>query len=239
VPTLLRFGVLYKSKTKGEQMTHISELLTCSLPKWPALLVVGNKVSPIQANEILIRTADFHFSSNYDVIQDLYDAMGISYTNEGGWLMPNYESLTEARAVLKNLPLNYLHNSQIVSNYIGGPHGWCNWDGVIGCNSYNIGKYPSVAEVFDEWESIAAAFPYLTLKSQLFDGEICGDNIKPLVQFNVDKGTARLTYPEKGLGTLNNPFSDTSRLFNFINEQGVSLVKFKKSLKQVKKSLNK
>ena len=38
--------------------------MNCSLPKWPALLVVGDRVTTDQAAEIIVRTAGYAFCTN-------------------------------------------------------------------------------------------------------------------------------------------------------------------------------
>ena len=42
----------------------MTDLLEIGLPKWPALVVKGKKITKEEAAEILIRTDDFWFSAN-------------------------------------------------------------------------------------------------------------------------------------------------------------------------------
>jgi len=88
------------------------------------------------------------------------------------------------------LNLSYLHNHQIVSSWIGGPHGWCTWDGAIGCAVYNIGKWPTVEAVTADWKTIAAAFPFLELRAQLINDE--GEAGFPAVEWRVASGQVEL-----------------------------------------------
>jgi hypothetical protein len=167
-------------------------------------------VSEEQAAEIIVRTDDWHFSSNDSTFETmLRKTAGMPPPYNYDKEMSNKERLQQWRdnevqeaAVMKAhgvLSLNYLHNERIVSCFIGGPHGWCDWSGNIFCNSFNIGKWPSVTEVLQDWETIAQAFPYLDLRSQLLSGESCENGITPLVEFIVRDGKVELVDPERAL----------------------------------------
>jgi hypothetical protein len=192
------------------------DFFNIALPKWPAMVVVGRPVSQQQAMEIIIRTDDLGFSSNdhkfdkelneyfYDVKidSDVYDAvitkLGISkelkYSNE------LYDYMYKKRSEVGRVKLTYLNNSRITSSWVDGAHGWCDWNGNIGCNNYNIGKWPSVEEVYNEWKLIAKAFPYLDLTCQLMNHESsCADMVddpKPLINFVVKNGKVKMTEPD-------------------------------------------
>jgi hypothetical protein len=86
--------------------------------------------------------------------------------------------------------LEYLHQDQIGTSYIGGPHGWCQWNGGIYTAGHNIGKWPEVEAVYWELRRIAEAFPYLTMDVQLSNKEGCEDDGAPVVQFHVEDGMA-------------------------------------------------
>lgn len=176
------------------------------LPKWPGLLVVGDKIAPEQASEIIIRTDGFRFSSNeHDAVSILLDEVyGVKVS---GWC-DKYEKIKEKYGLNnifeaynwvenKNkeynlLKLHYLQNSRIVSCYIEGAHGWCDWEGNIGTSNYNIGKYPDIETVYNEWKRIAKAFPFLNLKSQLLNKETCEENPEPVVTFVVKEGKVKM-----------------------------------------------
>ena len=66
------------------------------------------------------------------------------------------EAFSTLKKDISHIELEYLSNHRIVSSWIGGPHGWCNWEGNIGCNNYNIGKHPSCKEVYNEWIKMSA-----------------------------------------------------------------------------------
>ena len=136
------------------------------LPKWPALLVVGEAVTPEQAAEIIIRTSSFRFTTNArdfkaQLETALYGQVLDDYTQSA------FDQQERKRQEYRVLDLEYLYNDQVCSCWVGGPHGWCHWDGRIHTNNYNIGKWPSEEEVLKEWQAIAAAFPFLSLRSQL------------------------------------------------------------------------
>lgn len=177
-------------------ITH-PDLLHRGLPKWPALLVQGRSVTREQAMEILLRTNDTYFSTNdREFLASVLDTLGISVAADRSYLTPDWNSLREFFESIHHLDLHYLTNSRIVSAWIGGPHGWCNWDGAIFSANYNIGKWPSVGEVLSDWTTIAQAFPFLSLRSQLMSGETSEENTEPVVEFVVENAHVTLTKPE-------------------------------------------
>ena len=186
-----------------------------SLPKWPAMVVRGQRVTREQAAEIIVRTARWPVSSNSHAFdQQANEAAG--FHGVPSWREPynknesDAERLarfkaerkkeSDARDALGVLGVEYLHNDRISSAYIGGPHGWCDWDGDIFTDSYNIGKWPSVESVTSEWAEIAMEWPFLDLTCQLFSGEQCEDGIVPLVEFGVSDGEVIVRPPTPGLG---------------------------------------
>ena len=171
------------------------------LPKWPALVVVGDNVTKDQAKEILIRTTSTYFHCNdREWNQTLARVFGYGTDEIGN---AEWESLQRICKELDIINLEYLANDRISSSYVDGPHGWCDWNGNIGCNSHNIGKWPSVEDVTEEWTKIAKAFPFLNLKAQLFDGEHCEEGTKPLVEFQVANGKLSVTPPQGTIGSPN------------------------------------
>ncbi|MFE7928347.1 hypothetical protein ACFU6S_06335 [Streptomyces sp. NPDC057456] len=102
------------------------------LTKWPRLLVTGPAVTEEQANEILIRTANLWLlhSNDWEWTATVGEVLGIK-PNSLGYGTP--ESIRAASEALRCLDLQWIYTSRIASSWIGGPHGWCNWDGSIGC----------------------------------------------------------------------------------------------------------
>ena len=193
------------------------ELFNKGLPKWPALVVKGKPVTEDQAKEIIIRTDSFYFGCNDRAweaeinsmvygdgagnarnVNDLDDYLRKKHNiDEKNWTA-YYEakdSYSKKYGVLEDL--NLLHNSRIASSWIGGPHGWCAWNGRIGCSNYNIGKWPLVEAVYNEWVIIAEAFPFLELKCQLMESE-AGENEepKPVVEYEIKNGKVKIYEPK-------------------------------------------
>lgn len=145
--------------------------------KWPRLIVNGKPVTVDQAEQILVRTNGTYLHCNDHVwereaykifgLPDIFSPEHDDKKTEPGGLRSLFEQEERGIAELGMLRLNYLENSRIATSYIGGTHGWCDWDGSIGCADYNIGKWPSCEEVTSDWKQIARAFPYLDLKCQV------------------------------------------------------------------------
>lgn len=181
--------------------------------KWPALIVVGEKVTKDQAAEILVRTASWPVSSNaHKKDAEFNEAAGFPKEGLYSWDMNESAEAREARysqieARYEELGivrrLHYLKNSQITSSWIGGPHGWCDWDGNICTHEYNIGKWPSLEDVTEEWEGIAKAFPFLTLRAQVLSTENVGDDSgemgTPTAEWRVSGGKVELCWPTERL----------------------------------------
>lgn len=191
------------------------------LTKWPRLLVSGVQVTPEQANEILIRTCVPEYLAGNDrqwdeivgrilrmplrddwhEIQELRD----SPQKRLDWLRLRWAEKDARVEELGILGLEYLYTSRIASSYLGGPHGWCDWNGNIWTDSYNIGKWPETETLTEEWGRIAEAFPYLDLTAQVVtdegagelagewrvkDGEVCHyfNPTAPILQKSDDQG---------------------------------------------------
>ena len=207
------------------------------LPKWPGLLVSGKKITPEQAAEVIIRTdstiPDFTYASNDRIFErELSKLFGIPENADD---ISQWHKLQELRERLGILSLSYLHNSQIISSWIGGPHGWCRWSGSIFANNYNIGKWPSISEVEEDWITIAEAFPFLDLRCQLLDNEICEGNGTAMVEFIVQNGTVITQIPEKN---MIEPVDEAIEKFfyswgNPSRERGISIDALKKELERI------
>lgn len=134
--------------------------------KWPALLVQGKKVTKEQAIEINFRTCGGYLSTNDEnFLTQLAECFGVGLKGYGYF---DYEELDEK---LHLVELEYLSNQNICSSWVGGVHGWCNWEGNIFSNNSNIGKWPSFEEVETDWKNIATAFPFLDIRCQLLNHE--------------------------------------------------------------------
>ena len=204
------------------------------LPKWPHMIVAGLPLTKEQTYEVMIRTSDFYFSNN-DRCHWTEAAEDILYTGYIGkdskqdkrkWAYEKYQSLRQ---------IYYLSNERFTSSWVGGPKGWLNWDGTIGCCNYNIGKWPTVDEVYSEWVLIADTFPFIDLKCQLMSDESCEENTKPLVEYVIKNGLVNIYEEPLEKLVSNVPYVDPTEYFianidNWDNLQGCSLEVFKEAL---------
>lgn len=215
------------------------------LTKWPRLLVTGEPVTPEQANEILVRTDGLNPCINdrawERAVKDLAEEFGrppafdysqLDGSNPDAW-REHYAADEAWKTRMGMLDLHYLGNRRIASSWFGGPHGWCDWDGTIGCSNYNIGKWPSVEEVTEDWQAIAAAFPHLTLHAQLVTDEGEGE---VAATWAVKDGKAALVEPIERIaddGPDDIEGMALAILFDAGRERGVSLDRLRAALAQV------
>lgn len=219
------------------------------LTKWPRLLVTGPPITPEQAGEILIRTCVPACLGGND--RDWYTqvclALGLRsespphelYAADRGderiaWFREARTHNDRRSEELGILGLEYLRTSRIASSWFGGPHGWCDWDGTIGCSTYNIGKWPTVEELTAEWTAIASAFPYLELTAQVVP-EVEGEFQAPAAQWIVAEGRAEQTEPR---GTITEPTELTEgqivdRFLSPYAERGVSIERLVEAVRRL------
>jgi hypothetical protein len=230
------------------------------LPKWPALLVVGKPVTREQAMEIILRTDDLYFSSNdrpfnkllneyfYDieVTDESYSGENKAIAKKLNIEEKDYNSIWDYKdqknAEIKSLNLAYLQNSRIVSSWIGGAHGWCDWNGNIGTSNYNIGKWPSVEEVYNDWGQIAEAFPFLELTCQLQNSESGDDDViaAPVVEFQIKKGKVKMINPTELI--TESKFGDEDMIRRFsdpYSERGCTIETFREAVDYVRNKYKK
>jgi hypothetical protein len=189
-------------------MAANQDFFSRKLPKWPACFIIGKPVSLLQAMEILVRTDPWTiFTNDREWEAQIREITGIpeyrpdSTSDRFQALADQIEAEERFREKYGVLPLDYLTNERIYSSHVDGCNGWCDWNGRIYLET-NIGKWPSVREVFEEWRSIAQVFSYLDLKCQLFDAE-CGmySRPRPVVQYNLSGGKVEMVEPEEGLSS--------------------------------------
>ncbi len=151
-----------------------------------------------------------------------------------------YEFKEKIESKYDPLDLSYLQNSRIVSSWIGGPHGWCDWNGKIYTSNYNIGKWPSIEEVYNDWIKIAEAFPYLELKCQLMNHEAGEEDaeVTPVVEFSIKKGKVEIYEPKEVLDYPVFGTSDMIRRFSDpFAERGCTIKMFEDALKYTEERL--
>jgi hypothetical protein len=146
--------------------------------KWLRLLVTGHSVGRELGEEIILATTQPEMLQTNDKVWMRLVARTLECeTDEYGYI--TYESGAAFRERVGGLELTYLGNSQIASNALIGPHGWIDWDGKIGCGSYNLGKYPDLDLITEDLGKIAERFPDLQLWVQTLesegDGPVCGE----------------------------------------------------------------
>ena len=95
-----------------------------ALPKWPAMVVQGNRVTEKQAAEIIFRTDSNHldWSANAnEYVAKLNQLFGIpdrDYRQPTEQQMKRWRGIDALAERYDLLQPSYLHNSQIVSSYI-------------------------------------------------------------------------------------------------------------------------
>jgi hypothetical protein len=130
------------------------------------------------------------------------------------------------------LELEYLGNQLFASCYIGGPHGWCDLKGNIFQSDKNVGKWPSVGEVLEDWAKIAERLPFLSLRAQLFNYEAGEDTLEDrpreaVVEYVVKDGGVTLRYPGeeityKSRNVVEEFIQDVSQRGLLSRERGIS-----------------
>lgn len=197
-----------------------NELRNRDLPKWPQMKVTGARVTVDQAKEIIRRT-DMFFSqmgggnareANARIKRLLgmpLDAQDLDYAGERPEVVAAQQALQDAPGGLRGMveagrawdqawgqiDLQYVNNDWIAGAFVFGPHGWCQPTGYIGYED-NVGKWPSVQDIEDDWRKLAEAFPFLDLQITLFDGESGEEETVAVVGMRVKDGKVWLTEPE-------------------------------------------
>lgn len=184
------------------------ELLSRDLPKWPQMLVTGQSVTPEQAKEIIFRTDSFLTDSydlaggnNKDFTEWYQERAGLDRYVVRDWQDQSEEAKAKRK---KNWPFGRLVRERIghidtsyVSNdwasccFVWGAHGWCSPEGRIHFVD-NVGKWPAVEDVLNDWTSLAKEFPFLDLTATLMSGEGSEEESVPVVNIVVRDGTAWL-----------------------------------------------
>jgi|688.fasta_scaffold00172_182 hypothetical protein len=168
-----------------------------SLPKWPQLLVVGKSITQEQAKDIIFRTDSF-FTDTYCYAGGNDQSFNKWYRETANISTDDWNLSDYLREKIKFLSLRYLSNNYGSCSFIFGPNGWCNPSGNI-YYSHNIGKWPEVSEVYDDWVQIAEAFPFLQIEATLFDGEECESYTSPICTFIIENGTVTLGAPQTNI----------------------------------------
>jgi len=180
------------------------DLTSIVLPKWPQMLVTGAPVTPEQAKEIIRRT-DISFMHNPDgnnkhyadrICKELHIATRkvTLARSDINIQQIDYEKFAEWKSAWGVIYTEYVKNDWLHCAYVHGPYGWCHLDGAIGFID-NVGKWPSISDVKEDWETLVDQFPFLDIGVTLMDKEHCEDFIAPLVSMVVKNGKVEVVSP--------------------------------------------
>lgn len=172
-----------------------------TFPKWPQCIVIGDNVKKYEAMEIIRRTDNFFsgisfYGLTYNLdrfMSELLQAINYPITIDNEVDPDLVKEWNKEWGLLDNL--NYFRTDWINSHWVGGYHGWCSPEGVIGYQN-NIGKYPEEEEIIEDLYILAENFPFLTLSCTIMSKEEGEDNNYPLATYTLDHGLVeRLTKP--------------------------------------------
>lgn len=190
----------------------MENLLDRGLPKWPQMLVTGASVTKEQALEIIRRTDSFFsfpHGNDHAYVEEAINLVGFppkpvhprkaDLTPEAeekfiSDLNRYWEAVSCWKADWGYLETQYVRNDWISSCFISGPHGWCHPDGTIGFAD-NVGKWPSVEEIKNDWEILAKAFPFLEVEITLMNKESCEEDSQPVVSMVIRNEEITLVDP--------------------------------------------
>ena len=185
---------------------NLEQAFAQGLPKWPQLYITGKPVSVEQAKDIIFRTEKFLTSlgmdggNNHVWNEWARSQMGIRLSTDEMYtskLSSFVWHLTRAWREENSVQTDYVTIDRASCAFIGGPHGWCDPTGKIYYDD-NVGKWPSVKDIYDDLVIIASAFPYVEMHATLYDGESCTDERLPVVTFKVSGGAVELLDFERG-----------------------------------------
>lgn len=183
----------------------MEDLFNRGLPKWPQMLVTGPRIREELALEVIRRT-DLWFTSAVgcnDRAGDRKLAQRFRMPHYIDYSVPlpddfNWEVREDRSNLWKSnwgvIETSYVRNRWIGSSYSYGPYGWCHPDGQIYFID-NVGNWPSVGDIFEDWQRLAEAFPFLALTATLMSGESCEDNTHSVVSMVVAEGRVKLVEP--------------------------------------------
>jgi hypothetical protein len=204
---------------------RVPTLPECNLGKWPMFLSSGKSLTLEQTYEIILRTTNFNYLDNNpnEYIQSnvLLSRLGLPEIECHGriddWVVLKdfYDAIGSIESSLE-----YLLNHQFYSSYVGGRHGWIDWNGNIHSNDMSVGKYPDLRNLWIECKAIATAFPFLDCTFQFiperngYEDE-SGTLIKePIAQYRLLNGKVTFKLVDK---TIINPKTESERMADTIN----------------------
>lgn len=185
-----------------------------NLGKYPTVVAVGDPLTREQTNEVMLRTGRWYMlTSNDDAwnemvihilgLADKLDASLREYPNGVvDWDYEYMHDLTDAFGDgIGALKLYALDNTPIMSYRRGT--GWLDWSGRIRARYTESSKWTGIEQVEADWRDIAAAFPFLRLRSQLLAGDYLNEHIRSGAvgaEWIIENGTVtRVEHPGKPL----------------------------------------
>lgn len=151
------------------------------------------KALEIETDENELQKLRNELEANKARVQELFDEREAYYT-----------AFEDFNRKVGRIETEYVCNSWFSSPFIGGPHGWIHPDGTIGFTD-NVGKWPSVRSIYEDWKKIAKAYPQLEIKVTLMNGESCDDCTSPVVTMEIKNGKIKFT--ENHIGSEDYPNS--------------------------------
>lgn len=144
------------------------------LPKWTGMVCIGDKLTPEQALEVIIRTDNYRFYNEYYRDIDLLKLIKKTYMR----CLPIEDQIINQTLNIEKfnhmfgiLPIHYLNNHMLYHST--GLHGWMKKDGIIKTSSYNIGKRPTKKDLVEEVQIIIDTFSFIkNIHFQFLNGEI-------------------------------------------------------------------
>ena len=172
--------------------------------KWPQMVVTGKRLSARRAKDIIFRTdtsltsfSEYSWGNNHEWQSWAMKTLGFDLLKDKDG-KTEWDVVNEVREKLGIVRTDYVHNTWAASAFIGGPHGWCHPDGKI-LFTDNIGKWPNLSKVIEDWEKLQDAFPYIDVAGTLMDKESSEDDRQPIISFLVKKGKIEFTTDHDGI----------------------------------------
>jgi hypothetical protein len=146
---------------------------------------VGSLVSSEQAARIIVKTQKYPLTVDFPDFVQLVD----KYLGK-----------------VSTLPLEYLHNHRIGSKQ--GVRGWVGWSGRVGCELLELPTAGRIDPytVSSDCKTIAAAFPFLAMRLQVYEAKsykldwstsVQGAKLNLVGQWNIEDGKAEYLAPER------------------------------------------
>lgn len=152
------------------------------LGKYPVVIALGDTLTREQTNEVMLRTNRWYLGCNDEAWVDIvtYILGHADQLNDNLVELPDGDRIWDWQLrheladafgdSIDALKLFALDNESIMTSCTNGPCGWLDWSGRIRAHYTEGSKWTSIEEVEADWTDIAAAFPFLRLRTQLAAG---------------------------------------------------------------------